>query len=103
MGNNPNDPLLKVDDRERELFMQMTKVAASFPIELVIGAALNLVVNAVRQGHAAQRSALDSYDSVASRGREVLAGHYDAVGKRRNVFPFHQRVEVSLFDNRRKN
>lgn len=102
MSTNPKDPLLKADDAQRELFTRLTAAANGFQHDHVIGAAANLLLNAIRQQHATQRVALDSFDQLMARFREVLAEHFDGFGRRRNVFPFHQRIEVPLFDARPK-
>lgn len=102
MQVNPKDPLSKTSDAQRELFDRLTASAAGFTIEHVAGAAANLIVNAIRQAHPSQKSALDSLDEIFSHVRTLLAGHYDTQGKRRNIFPFHQHLEVPMLDARAK-
>lgn len=95
IGTNPKDPLLKSGpDQQREVFNKFVQLAHGFSVEEVVGAAMNLIVNAVRQAHPMRRTALDSLDQTTTRTRELLASHYDASGKRRNVFPFHQTIHV---------
>lgn len=102
MQVNPKDPLHKTSDAQRELFNRLTASASGFTTEQVLGAAANLIVNAVRQAHATQKPALDSLDEIFSHVRTLLAGHYDTMGKRRNIFPFHQHVEMPMLDARPK-
>lgn len=98
---NPKDPLHKAGFAQRELFGLMAKAASGFATEQVVGAAANLLLNAIRQAHPARRGALAAYDEMSARSRAVLAEHYDAAGKRRNIFPFHQTIEMPLFDARK--
>jgi hypothetical protein len=103
MNDNPKDPMIKSSpDRQRELFKQFSAVANGFSAEEVLGAAANMFVNALRQAHATQRGALDSLDRLTAQTKNLLASHYDAMGKRRNVFPFHQVLEATHFDDREK-
>lgn len=99
---NAKDPLKNVPDAERELFQAFVKEANGFGLDQVGGAAGNMLVNCLRQSHATQKGALDGFDQLTTKLREVLASHYDGTGKRRNVFPFNQVIELPTFDFRRK-
>lgn len=89
-------------DQQRELFDKFAALARGFPIEAVLGAALNIVANAASQAHATRGPALASYDEKVAKVRVALAERYDLTGKRRNVFPFHQVIEVPHLDLRNK-
>ena len=95
---NPKDPLNKTVDAQRELFTRFAAASNGFSIEQVHGAAAILILNAVRQAHPSQKAALDSFDEIFSKCRTLLADHYDGAGKRRNIFPFHQTIEMPLFN-----
>lgn len=97
---NPNDPLNNTPDRTRELFETFVQTASGHTADSVVGAAANLLVNAIRQAHSTQRGALNSFDEMSAKIRAFLAEHYDGIGKRRNVFPFHQTVEMPHLDFR---
>jgi hypothetical protein len=98
---NTKDPMIKASpDAERELFILFAKTANGFAREQVVGAAINLIVNALRQTHAGQKAALDEFDMLTAKTRALLAEHYDNMGKRRNIFPFHQTIEMPMFDAR---
>lgn len=99
---NPKDPLHQNPDAEKALFDALAKVCNGFASEQVVGAALNLVVNAIRQANATDKGALNAADAAHAAIRRILVAHYDNVGKRRNIFPFHQKVEVPFFDFRKK-
>jgi hypothetical protein len=88
------DPLSQFSDRQRELFERFTRDADGFSTEQVIGAAANLLVNALRQAHASRDGALDGFDQIAAKTRALIADHYDMMGRRRNVFPFNQVIDV---------
>lgn len=101
MAGNPNDPLRKSGpDQQRELFTAFCKVAHGFSTEDAIGAAMNVLVNALRQAHGTQAAALARLDELVSGSKGLLAQHYDALGRRRNVFPFHQTIELPHFTDR---
>lgn len=101
---NPKDPLHKSGpEAERELFRALGAVCSGFPQEAVLGAAANLLVNAIRQGQPTREGAREKFDELTARVRMLLLDqHYDGLGKRRNVFPFHQVIEVPLVGLTRK-
>ena len=101
-SGNPKDPLNNTPDAERALFSALAKVANGFTSDQVVGAALNLVVNAIRQANATDKGALDAADRAHAAMRKILVSHYDNTGKRRNVFPFHQVIEMPFLDFRKK-
>lgn len=99
MQHNPKDPMNKSGpDRERELFQMLGKVASGFDGDVVVGAAMNLLVNAIRQRCATRTEAERMFDELAGRSKNLLLEqHYDPVSnKRRNVFPFTQVVNAEL-------
>jgi selenocysteine lyase/cysteine desulfurase len=99
---NEKDPLIKASpNAERELFTLFAHAATGYSLEQVIGAAVNIVVNALRQVHATQPKAIADFDQLMAKTRELISLHYDNAGRRRNVFPFHQTIEMPLFDARK--
>lgn len=106
MPINRNDPLHKPTTAPlpaRELFDRFSAVANGFGTSDVATAAVNLLVNVIRQQHASRSAAEKSFDEMLGRAKNVLLEqHYDLTGKRRNVFPFHQIVEMQHFDARKK-
>jgi hypothetical protein len=100
---NPKDPIHKSGpEAEKELFRRMSKVADGFSREAAISAAFNLAMGAIRQGNSTWWSAESAYDETVGRAKQVLRNHYDQNGKRRNIFPFHQHIEMPHFDARDK-
>jgi hypothetical protein len=74
----------------------------------VIGAAVNLLVNAIRQNVETRSGAERVFDELFGRAKNILLEqHYDPVtGKRRNIFPFTQHVHAAHIqddDSFRKN
>ena len=101
MQYNPKDPMNKTEDRARRLFLEMSKLCNGAPNDVIIQAAFNIVLNAIRQKNARLNEALSDFDQMASKLRSFLADHYfAATGKRRNIFPFHQTIEPQHFDAR---
>jgi len=94
---NPNDPLHRhLYDNPKELFVRMCAASNGFSTEDVIGAASNVIVNALRQAHSTDRSAMASLDEHVAKVKGILADHYDrATGKRKNgIFPFDQIIQA---------
>lgn len=104
---NPKDPLHKAaaaPDAARELFGAFSKVAHGFARADAITAAVNVLVNAIRQDHPTRLGAERAFDELFGRTKNILLEqHYDMVGKRRNIFPFHQTMNIPYFDARKKN
>jgi len=100
---NPQDPLLKTGpDPQRELFRRFGRAADGFPREIVVGAAANLVVNALRQAHPTREAASRAYDEHAARVKAVLMEHYDGAGRKRGIFPYDQVIVMPPVDLRRR-
>lgn len=92
---NPRDPLhASGPDAEKELFRALGKDCHGYPPEIVLGAAVNLVINALRQQHATKAGAERAFDEIAARSKRLLLDeHYDNLGHRRQgTFPFDVRV-----------
>lgn len=94
VGKNGVDPLTKVADTEHELFKRFSDVARGFPLEAVLGAALNMILNALRQSYKTRKSADDALVELHQKSRSMLSDHFDHRGERRSVFPFHQIIEL---------
>jgi hypothetical protein len=103
MQTNKKDPLPKVGpEAQRELFQQFKQSASGFQQDDVVGAAVNVLVNALRQTHGSRKEAEKAFDELMGRTKGLLLdGHYDATtGKRLNIFPFHQVIEMPLMSIR---
>ena len=101
---NPKDPLLNAGPaQQQELFRRFTAAAHGFSMEDVIGACMNVLINAIRQSNPTWSKASERFDEWMGRFKGILQQHYDtATGKRRNVFPFHQTLQMEHFDARDK-
>lgn len=90
---NPKDPLRSGPPPAQVLMERFGQVAQGFPVEVVVDAAMNVVINCMRQRFSARVVALMSYDELVGKAKTVLEGHYDRVtGGRRNVFAHTQHV-----------
>jgi hypothetical protein len=97
---NPNDPLRKGPDNTLVLFNKLADGANGFTHEDVVGAAANLILNAIRQGYPKRNDAMRSCEELLAKMKGVLDSHYNEYsGERRNVFPFHQIIEMPHFHN----
>jgi hypothetical protein len=95
---NSNDPLNKIEDAAQILFKKMAEQCHGFQTDTVVSASLNMLINAVRQAHSKRMSAINRIDELAAQMKRVLDQHYDPVtGGRRNIFPFHQEIELNHF------
>lgn len=98
---NPKDPLNNAGPPQgRELFRRFGRVADGFSHEDVIDAAVNLILNSIRQGNAKWPGAEKRFDELFGKSKTTLRQHYDGPGGRRNIFPFDQTVLMDHFDAR---
>lgn len=95
-ADNRQDPLNDTETRARDMMRAFGKIANQAPVDVVVAASINLLINAIRGAHGSRDAALRRYDQLTSEMRGVLASHYDGVGRRRNVFPFDQHIQVPL-------
>lgn len=99
--NNPNDPIgLRTTDKEKEVFLAFTRLCETNGLshDEVVSIATNVVVNAIRQSWDSRVGAFEASGRVTTAMCDLLDKHYDSVtNKRRNIFPFEQRVQVSHF------
>ncbi len=91
-----SDPLRKnVPDAARKLFVAYGHASNGFSVPVVLDAAANVVINAVRQQCAMRQDAERMFNELLGRSKQVLLDHYDGVtGKRRNIFPHTQHIIV---------
>lgn len=97
---NWRDPLHKVGgpNKQLELFKKCAHECNGYPSDDVIGAAVNLLINALRGAYGDRRQVEARFNDLVGRSKQALLDHYDGVsGKRRNIFPFDQRIEMPLF------
>lgn len=101
---NPKDPLRDAGPpNDAELFRRFSEMSAGFPVDVVLRAAMNVVLNALRQAHSRRASAEKSFDELVGRSKHVLLEmHYDGMGNRRNIFPYDQKIELGDFFNKQK-
>jgi hypothetical protein len=91
--NNNKDPLNEGPPAGRVLLERFDAAANGFPANAVIDAAVNLLVNALRQGLSKRENALAAFDEIFGRSKSLLASHYDSVtGDRRNIFAHTQHI-----------
>ena len=97
------DPLHIIGpDAQRELFNRFTHAANGFATDAVLGAAVNVMVNALRQAYSTRAAAEIAFDELFGRSKSILVEHYDSLGRKRGIFPFDQNIVVPLFDARPK-
>jgi hypothetical protein len=91
-----SDPLGGLQGQEKILFDLFTGAASGKNLDAVLGAAVNLIINAVRQTYAKRSDAEARFDELFGRAKQILlANHYDSVtGMRRSVFPHTQVVRM---------
>jgi hypothetical protein len=96
-----DDPLLNLPEQERLVFEAFTQAATGRNYDAVVGAAINILINVIRQTEPTRADAEAHWNELVGRGKTLLLdNHYDSVtGKRRNVFPHTQVVRMSLVDD----
>lgn len=92
------DPLLGLPEQERMLFEVFGRACAGKNVDAVYGAAINILINAIRQMEGTRREAEARWDELFGRGKSLLLDrHYDVVtGRRRNVFAHTQVINFPL-------
>jgi hypothetical protein len=92
--NNKSDPLLKSGPPAGQVLLERFAAAANgFPNEAVVDAAVNVLINVIRQQVPKRTHALAYFDELFGKCKTVLAAHYDAVtGARRNIFAHTQHI-----------
>lgn len=100
---NKKDPLHKAGpEAGKELFRHFSQVAHGFPKDAVMDAAFNMIINMVRTSHDSWQKAEPLIDQIHAKVKTTLRDHYDPIGKRRNIFPFDQVIEMPFLDLRNK-
>ncbi len=95
---NNTDPLKSSGpDQSLALFNKMNAEAAKgYSAAQVEDAALNVLVNAIRQAYGSGKLAEQRFDELMGKTKNLLMSHYDSYGKRKNIFPFTQYVRPPL-------
>lgn len=100
---NNKDPLHRAsEETSREVFRVFGRFCQknAVPIDCILDAAMNLVVNGIRQTNARRSDAEQRFNYWTGRFRQVLLDQYDGAGNRRNLFPFTQNIEMPHFNDR---
>lgn len=104
MTEPTKDPmLLATPDHAQELFKRFGQVANGFQRDDVVNAAVNILVNAIRQHCRTRQQAEQAFDELFGRTKQVLVDHYDQLGRKRGIFPFDQVIEMPPNDFRKGN
>lgn len=85
-------------DSGRELFERFGKAASGFSRDAAVNAAVNVIINALRQEHATRPRAEAAIDELFGKVKQALVNHYDVLGRKRGLFPFDQVIAVPLLD-----
>jgi hypothetical protein len=85
-----SDPLLQNTDNARQLFQSFSHVSHGFGTLDVVNAALNILVNAIRQAEPTKKGASDLWDELTSRSKGHLMDGYDSTGRKRGIYPYTQ-------------
>ena len=94
IGKNGKDPLTDTSpEAGRVLFDRLNKQCREFPLEAVVNAASNVLLNVIRQRNDTREKAETDFNEMFGRLKSILMQHYDGPsGKRRSIFPFHQTI-----------
>lgn len=91
-----SDPLRNLQGQEKILFDVFAAAAMGKNLDAVMGACVNMLINAIRQNYPTRDGAEQKMSELFGRATQMLlANHYDSVtGRRRNVFPHTQIVRM---------
>jgi hypothetical protein len=91
-----SDPLKNLAGQEHRLFQLFTQMSTGHNLDAVMGAAVNVLINAIRQNYPLRKDAEQKIDELFGRGKQMLlANHYDTTtGRRRTVIPHTQVVRM---------
>lgn len=106
MGSNINskDPLKGVGtDYAKILFEKMSQQAANNSAADVMGASVNLIINALRQTYSTRDKASQAFDELFGKAKTALMEQYDSTGRKKGIFPYDQVIHVPHFDLSHKN
>jgi hypothetical protein len=96
--NNNKDPLKAGPPAGQVLLERFGQVSEGFPLPVVLDAAINLLLNCIRQSCGKRNLAFAAIDEVFGKSKTILAAHYDAVtGNRRSIFAHTQHVVMDTF------
>ena len=100
IGKDKIDPLTGTSaESGKVLFDRLNKQCKDFPLEAVVNAASNVLLNVIRQRNATRDAAEKDFNEMFGRLKGILMAHYDGPGgKRRSVFPFHQTISPPFLD-----
>jgi hypothetical protein len=104
IGKNGVDPLTATSNEAGQvLFGRLNRQCREFPHEAVVNAAGNVLLNVIRQRNPSREKAEKDVDEMFGRLKAILMAHYDGTnGSRKNVFPFHQNIDVPFMSFRGK-
>ncbi len=92
------DPIqLSGPSGQLELFNRYSHLANGFSANDVINAAMNIVINALRQSCATKGKAELSFDELFGQAKTLLMNHYDSTGRKKGIFPYDQIINVPHF------
>lgn len=94
---------VEINDPARKIYEAFNLIALGKDNNAVLDAALNIMVNVMRQQEASRSLAEARWNLLFARGKTLLLEkHYDSVtGKRRNVLPSTQVVQMPFFGGER--
>lgn len=97
----PKDPLRDTGPvSQEELFDRLAAVCHGFPAEAVHGAAVNLLINSLRQTYPTWDKCEIAFDEVFGQGKSILSNHYDSLGRKRGIFPYTQNIAMQHFNSK---
>lgn len=103
VGKDRVDPLTQSEEAGKVLFDRMNVASRDFPLEAVINAASNVLLNVLRQRNPTRDQAERDFNDMFGKLKAILMEHYNGPnGARRSVFPFHQTISPSLVQNTTK-
>jgi hypothetical protein len=103
IGPNGRDPLTDTPEAGRVLFDRLNFACREFPMDAVINAASNVLLNVIRQRNANRDAAEKDFNEMFGKLKAILMAHYTGPGgSRRSVFPFRQTIHPPFVSRKDK-
>ena len=72
------------------LFERFRRSSEGYPVEVILDAAFNTIVDALRQSHHTHQEAVVTWDELTNKAKAHLMQCYDATGRKKTIYQYHQ-------------
>lgn len=76
----------------------VVQTCVGFAHDQVLDAAMNLIINILRQKNARRENCEREFDELFGRTKGILMNQYDSLGRKKGVYPFDQTIVVGHYN-----